>query len=203
MARSKVLYGTMSDVITPLFGSSTVRREILVAFFARPGVVTHPRELARRLGRAPQVVGRELERLEAAGILTSDTIGRARRYRVDDESLIASEMRSLVAKTIGIEARLREALARTPGVEEASIYGSYARGADRATSDLDILIVGHVDRTRLSERLVELEQDLGRDVNVIAYEPTELEALRRAGDPFLADVFSNPRIRLLPVEGAE
>ncbi len=192
----------MTDATLPLFGSSAVRREILAAFFARPGVVAHPRELARQLRRPPQVVGRELRRLEAAGILASETIGRSRRYRVDEASPIAAEVRSLVAKTIGIEARLRAALATVPGVEEAYVYGSYARGTERPTSDLDVLVVGSVDRTVLSERLVELEQDLGRDVNVTAYGRAELDALRRADDPFLADVFTNPRIRLLPAERA-
>lgn len=192
----------MDDATLPLFGSSAVRREVLAAFFARPGVVAHPRELARQLRRPPQVVGRELRRLEAAGILVSETIGRARRYQVDDASPIAAEVRSLVAKTIGIEARLRAALATVPGVEEAYLYGSYARGTERPTSDLDVLVVGAVDRTALSERLVELEQDLGRDVNVTAYGRAELDALRQAGDPFLADVFANPRIRLVPPERA-
>jgi predicted nucleotidyltransferase len=190
----------MSDTSLPLFGSSAVRREILAAFFARPGVVAHPRELARQLRRPPQVVGRELRRLEAAGILASETIGRARRYRVDEASPIAAEVRSLVAKTIGIEARLRAALATVPGVEEAYLYGSYARGTERPTSDLDVIIVGSVDRARLSERLVELEQDLGREVNVTAYERAELDALRRVDDPFLTDVFASPRIQLLPPE---
>jgi len=186
-----------------LFGPSAVRREILEAFFARPGVVAHPRELARQLHRPPQVVGRELRRLEAAGILTAETIGRARRYRVDEASPIAAEVRSLVAKTIGIEARLRAALATVQGVEEAELYGSYARGTDRSTSDLDVLVVGAVDRATLSDRLLDLERDLGRDINVTAYERSELDALRRAGDPFLADVFENPRIRLLPVDRAD
>ena len=190
----------MNDALLPLFGSSAVRREILSAFFARPGVVAHPRELARQLHRAPQVVGRELQRLQEAGILTSNSVGRARRYRVDDNSAIASEIRSLVTKTIGIEARLRAALARTPGVVEAYLYGSHARQTDRPTSDIDVLVIGSVDRVGLSERLVELEQDLGRDINVVSYEAGELEKLRRSGDPFLADVFSNPLIRLIPAE---
>lgn len=192
----------MHDAIKPLFGSSAVRREILSAFFARPGVVAHPRELARQLRRPPQVVGRELRRLEAAGILTSETIGRSRRYRIDEASPIAAEVRSLVAKTIGIEARLRAALATVPGVEEAYLYGSYARATERPTSDLDVLVIGSVDRATLSERLVELEQELGREINVTAYERAELDALRQASDPFLADVFASPRIRLVPTERA-
>lgn len=188
----------MTDAIAPLFGSSAVRREVLASFFARPGVVTHPRELARRLSRPPQVVARELRRLEGAGILRSETIGRARRYRVDDGSPIASEIRSLVVKTIGIEARLRDALAEVAGIDEAFLFGSYARGTDRATSDLDVLVIGDVDRQELSERLIDLEQDLERDVNVTAYAPAEFDDLRGRDDPFIADLLAHPRIRLLP-----
>ena len=66
----------------------------------------------------------------------------------------------------------------------------------------DVLVIGSVDRSELSERLLDLEHDLGRDVNVTAYERSELDALQRTGDPFLADVFSGPRIPLLPVDTA-
>jgi uncharacterized protein len=192
----KVSYGTMPDAIGLIFGTSLLRRQVLGALFARRGVEVHPRELARQLGRPPQTVNRELDRLEAAGILVSSRIGRARRYQVDEASPIAAEVRALVVKTIGVEARLRSALVDLPGVEEAFIYGSYARGSDRPTSDVDVMIIGTPDRRTLSERLVGLEQDLGRDVNVTAYAHDEFEALRAGGDTFLADVLAGPRIAL-------
>ncbi len=201
MTLTKVSYGTMNDAIGLIFGASLLRREILGALFARRGVEVHPRELARQLGRSPQPVGRELDRLEAAGILVSGRIGRARRYRVDVASPIASEVRALVVKTIGVEAQLRSALADLPGVEEAFIYGSYARGSDRPTSDVDVMIVGRPDRRALSERLVGLEQELGRDISLTTYAHDEFEALRAGGDTFLADVLAGPRIALVGQRG--
>ncbi len=185
----------MTDIA--LFGESVVRREILRTYFARPGIVRHVRELARELGWSATIVGQELDRLQRTGILTSERIGRARRYRVDDQSPIASEIRSLVQKTIGIEARIREAIADLPGVEDAFLYGSYARGDDRATSDLDLFVIGPVDQERLSERLTEAERDLGRDVNVASYERGELKRLRTAGDLFIERVFEGPRVPLV------
>lgn len=179
-----------------LFGESEVRRQILRTFFARPEVVRHVRELAREIDRSPTIVGEELDRLERTGILTSERIGRARRYRVDDRSPIADEIRSLVQKTIGVEARLRDAIADLPGVEEAFLYGSYARGDERATSDLDLFVVGSVDQEALTERLTDVERDLGRDVNVATYDRTELERLRREGDLFVAGVLEGPRVPL-------
>jgi predicted nucleotidyltransferase len=185
----------MADIA--LFGESAVRREILRTFFARPGIVRHVRELARELGRSATIVGQELDRLERTGILKSERIGRARRYRVDDQSPIASEIRSLVQKTIGVEARIRDAIADLPGIEEAFLYGSYARGDERATSDLDLFVIGLVDQERLSERLAEVERDLGRDVNVASYVRGELERLRKEGDLFTEQVFEGARVSLI------
>jgi predicted nucleotidyltransferase len=180
-----------------LFGGSVVRRQILRTFFARPEVVRHVRELAREIGRSPTVVGEELDRLERTGILTSERIGRARRYRVDERSPIATEIRSLVQKTIGIEARVREAIGDVPGIEEAFLYGSYARGDERATSDLDLFVVGSVDQEALTERLADVERDLGRDVNIATYDREELERLRQDGDLFVAGVLEGPRVPLI------
>lgn len=184
------------NVDIALFGSSDVRREILRRFFGRPGVVRHPRELARELQRSPTIVARELDRLERAGILTSERIGRARRYRVDDASPIAAEVRSLVQKTIGIEARLRDALSGLAGVRQAFVYGSYARGDDRPASDLDLFVVGEVDLEDLTERLNRAEGDLARDINVVSYAPDELDRIR-AQDSFVQAVLDGPKVWLV------
>jgi predicted nucleotidyltransferase len=76
-----------------------------------------------------------------------------------------------------------------------------ARGSDRPTSDVDVMIIGAPDRRALSERVVGLEQDLGRDVNVTTYAHDEFEALRARGDTFIADVLAGPRIALVGVRG--
>ncbi len=177
-----------------LFGESDVRRQILQRLLARPGVVRHVRELARELNRSATMVGQELNRLEQAGILASERIGRARRYRIDDRSPIATEIRTLVQKTIGVEARLREALSNVPAIEEAFLYGSYARGDERATSDLDLFVIGSVDQELLSERLADVELDVGRDVNVVTYERAEFQRLREEHDLFIETVLEGPRL---------
>ena len=181
-----------------LFGESKVRRDLLLRFFARPGLERHVRELARETGWSPTIIGRELNSLEGAGILRSERIGNLRRYSVDANSPVAAEIRSLVQKTSGIEARLRFALRGFPGVEEAFLYGSYARGDERATSDLDLMVVGSVDHEALSERITEAERDLGRDVNPTTYDREEFERLQRDGDLFIESVLRGPRIQLLP-----
>jgi len=186
-----------------LFGESKVRRDLLVRFFARPGLERHVRELARETGWSPTIIGRELNSLERAGILRSERLGNLRRYSVDTDSPVATEIRSLVQKTIGVEGRLRLALRGVPGIEEAFVYGSYARGDERATSDLDLMLVGSVDQELLSERITDAEGDLGRDVNPSTYDREEFERLRREGDMFVDSVLRGPRIQLLPATSAQ
>jgi predicted nucleotidyltransferase len=190
----------MNGAIDLIFGTSEVRRQVLTAFYTSPGLVTHARELARRLGHPSQVVGRELRRLEDTGILASEAVGRTRRYRVNAASPIAADVRGLVLRTIGAEALIRAALGGVAGIEEAWIFGSHARGTERPSSDIDLLVIGPVDRVALSERLVEVEQELGRDVNVVAYTRAELADLESAGDPFVVDVLAGPRTRLDVIE---
>lgn len=180
-----------------LFGRSAVRRAILGRFFSRPGVERHGRELARELGYAAQPVARELRALERAGILTSTTVGRARRYRVNESSPIAPQISSLIQRTIGVEAKLKEALQGLPGVEEAFIYGSYARGEDLPTSDIDVMVVGPVSRRALSDRLRSVESEVGRDINVTRYSSADVQRPRRSRDRFLADVLRGKRIALV------
>jgi len=180
-----------------LFGTSKVRREILARLFSSPGMTRHAGQLARELGRAPQAVGRELGRLEDAGILVSERIGRARRYRVDERSPIAAELRALVQKTVGVERHLGRALQDLPGVEEAFIYGSYATGTDRPASDVDVMVIGSVDTAELARRVGDVERELDRDVNIHVYTREETRSLLEAGDRFLRTVFDGPRIDLV------
>jgi predicted nucleotidyltransferase len=88
-----------------------------------------------------------------------------------------------------------------PGIEEAFLYGSYARDEERAASDLDLFVIGRVDQALLSERLGDVERDLGREVNVASYERNELEQLRQAGDLFVERVLEGTQVPLIPALG--
>ena len=181
---------------TLLFGSSDVRRAALQHFFARPGVEDHVRAVARAIERDPTAVARELDRLQQAGILASSRRGRLRIYRLATSALV-EELRPLVQKTVGVEARLADALRGVPGIRQALIFGSYARGTERATSDVDLRVIGEPDPEQLWQGVLAAERDLGRDVNVTEYTGREFEKLRRKRGSFVASVLEGPVIQLL------
>lgn len=180
-----------------LAGASEIRAGILRHFFARAGVEDHVRAVARALDRDPTAVARDLDRLERAGVLTSTRRGRLRIYRLAPSSLV-DELRPLVQRTVGVEARLADALREVAGIRQAFLYGSYASGTERAASDLDLMVVGEPDPEQLWDRLLAAERDLRRDVNVTEYTPREFDALRRKRDSFLISVLSG---RVVPLIG--
>ena len=184
-----------------LFGRSLVRRELLIEFFVRARTDGHVREVARSIGRAPAAVGRELERLQQAGILRSFVRGRNRTYAVDAESPVAGEIRLLIQRTVGIEATLRKALEGLSGIEEASIFGSYASGKLRRSSDIDLLIVGSPPSNSLRKKLRDAERVLRRDVNVVELTADEVRSRRRKRDPLIGDILRGPRIVLVGASG--
>ena len=178
-----------------VFGHSAVKDRILIEFLSRPGTKAHVREVARRIHASPPAVGAALSNLASLGILQSETVGRSLVYSVNERSTLLPDIRSLVQKTLGVEARIASALEGLPGVDSAYIFGSYAAGTDRAQSDIDLLIVGRPDRIALSERITAVERALGRDINVVAKTEAQLRA-RKTSDTFWRRVLTQPLVHV-------
>jgi len=179
-----------------LFGRSRVRERILFEFFAKPGTSAHVREMARRVKASAPTVGAELAELARLGVLQTQTVGRSLVYSINERSPLLGEIRALVQKTIGIEGLLAKAFEGLAGVDAAYIFGSYAAGTDRASSDVDLLVIGRPNRVALSEKLAPVERTIGRDVNVVTKTEAQVRERRTGGDPFWRQVLGKPMIRL-------
>ncbi len=70
----------------------------------------------------------------------------------------------------------------------AFIYGSIARREERATSDVDLMIIGEVGLAELSSALRKAEKRLGREINVTNYSIDEFAKKVAENDHFLTTV---------------
>ena len=68
------------------------------------------------------------------------------------------------------------------------VYGSVARREERATSDVDLMVIGDVGLAELSPSLRKAEKRLGREINVTNYSVDEFRKKVAQGDHFLASV---------------
>lgn len=179
-----------------LFGRSGVRRDVLRAFFERPRFEGHVRDIARQTSRGVSAVGRELARLEEAGVLRSKRVGRSRVYQLDADSTVVRDLRPLVQRSIGAEGILRNALTNVESIEEAFIYGSYGSSTETPLSDVDVFVVGRPDEV-MWERIVEAQRELGREINVKHYTRAEVDRLRRSGSEFIRSAYAGRRVTLI------
>ncbi len=177
---------------------SRTRKAAIGLLFTQPERAVHLRELARLAGVSPAMMAKELEALCAAGLVQQRRDGNRRLFSANPASPIFEELAGIARKTAGLADVLRQALAGLDGIDLAFVFGSVARGAARADSDIDLWVIGRCDYTALLQACTAAAGRLGRPVNPVLYAPAELAALQAQPDnAFLAEVRRQPRLALI------
>jgi hypothetical protein len=184
-------------LLLPLFRSRGQAR-LLARVFLHPDERRSLNQLAHELELDPATVQREAERLEEAGILTSERIGRARLVRPNEESPFFPELQGLLLKAFGPLPILRERLGELAGVEQAFIFGSwasrYAGEAGEPPGDIDLLVLGRPNRRELSRMCREASEELGFEVNPTVLSPSDWDS---DATGFIRSLKDQPLIPLL------
>jgi predicted nucleotidyltransferase len=122
--------------------------------------------------------------------------GNQKHYQARRESPVFEELHGLISKTVGVAGPLRQALApRAKAIRAAFVYGSVAKGTDRARSDIDLMVVSDSLRyADLFESLQKAETALGRKVNPTVMTLAQWRAKRSQADSFAARVAAGPRV---------
>lgn len=176
---------------------SATRRRLLAYYFTNPRARFHVRDLAKHLHVDPSNLSKELARLEREGLFRSEVSGRQKYFLLNRKYPLFTEVRSIVAKTVGAVPVLTDSLQKIEGIQEAYLYGSFARNQQDAASDIDVLVIGEPKPEILADVARKLEQRLGREINYTVLTPKELRLRRARKDPFIDDVWHNKRIRLI------
>lgn len=170
------------------------QQRVLRLLFGQPDHSFYGNELIRAAGSGSGAAQRELAKLEASGLASVEKIGRQKHYRANAASPLYPELRSIIEKTVGVAEPIRRALeALKPRVTAAFVYGSVAKGADRASSDIDLMVIGHdLGYGEVFGALELATKAIGRVVNPTVYSPEEFASKRKVA--FLSKVMSQPRL---------
>ncbi len=132
---------------------------------------------------------RELGQLTLAGIVRRSVRGNQVNFQANPECPIAGEIKSIVLKTAGVADVLGTALAPlSDRISLAFVYGSAARGQQRAHSDIDVMVVGSVTFGEVVTALADAQTRLCREVNPTVYPADEFLAKIKAGHHFITGV---------------
>lgn len=167
----------------------------LLLYFALHGdEPRHVRDLQRRSGLSMSSLHRDLERLEARGLVERMEEGSRVRYRAVEGHTGWKALRALIREFAHPAEVVEEALAGVEGIEAAFVYGSFARGDARDDSDVDVLVVGDVDaQSRIGRQAAEASLLLGRPVEIRAYTREKLERQIAAGSAVLRRILAGPK----------
>ena len=180
-----------------LFG--TYRKKVLSQLLLHPDTDYHVRELARQTGTAPGTLHKELVRLAAVGLLLRKEQGNQVRYQANQHCPVFPELAGLLRKTTGAAELLANALIPLqPAL--ALIFGSVASGAEIASSDVDVLIIGELGFADVVQATYPVQAELGREINPVVYSVLEFQRRIQAQDPFVHDLLAKPKIFLVGTE---
>jgi uncharacterized protein len=147
------------------------------------------------LGRRPSSLQGPLAALVSAGILHRRKDGNRVYFQADPACPFLGELQGIIAKTVGLIDVLREALAPlAPEISAAFVHGSIAKSLERASSDIDLIVIGSLGLSKLSPVLEAAEGHLGRPVNASVYSPQEFFKKISAKNHFLHAVLEKEKL---------
>ena len=171
---------------------------ILAVLYSRPDEEFYLRELARSSGTTASSLQRDLAALARAGIVLRTERGHQVYFRANRACPVFDELRGLVVKTFGVAEILREALRTLADhIDAAFVYGSVARGEERAGSDIDLFVVGDAGFGELIEALAPAQRRLAREINPTIFPREEFARKLHAGNHFLATVLEERKLFLI------
>jgi predicted nucleotidyltransferase len=182
--------------LAPLLRSDTQGR-ILAEVFHDPEREHSVTSLADHATTSLPTAARELDRAEAAQIVTSRRVGNTRLVKADTSNPLYSALRDIVMATYGPPAVVLGELGELPGIEHLYLFGSWAARyhgeAGRAPNDIDVLVIGTPDRDQVYEAGERAEKRLRLPVQVTI---RSAEQWARIDDPFVAEVRRRPLVSL-------
>jgi len=169
---------------------------LLKLFLTNPDGTFYVREIARLTNEPVNAVRRELDYLGKAGLLKSSNRGNQKYYSVIKEFPFYLELKKIIYATIAMGDYLNNKFSDSKDIELAFIYGSVARNEESEKSDIDLFLVGEISENELHRIVLEIENDIGRQVNYTLMDRNEFNNRREKGEPFIKRVLKEQKIIL-------
>ena len=176
---------------------SEITKKLFTYFFLNSADDVFVNELSRKLNVDKRNLVKKLRELEQGGILKSQNRGNLKLYSVNRSYPLYKEYRKIFLKTIGFEDKIKKTVKEVEGITEAYIYGSYAKNTMDTYSDIDLLVIGNHSIISLQRKLNKLQQEIGREINVVNMDENEFKKRKKSKDPFIAGILREKHIRVI------
>jgi predicted nucleotidyltransferase len=183
--------------LAPILRSDTQGR-ILARLFADPATSHNLSELAQWAGTSMPTVQREVGRAEHAGIVTTEKIGPTRLVRANPDHPLFDPLRRIVLSTYGPPLVIAREFRDIDGACAVILFGSWAARyvgePGRAPNDIDVLVIGSVDRDAVDDAAERAERAIGLPVQATVRSRAQWSSAR---DSFIREVKQRPIVVVL------
>ena len=164
----------MDNLFAGLISSKT-RIKLLVRFFFNPQTQSYLRELAKELNVSTNSVREELNQLTKTKLLKSQKSGRQVFYTANTKHPLFSDLKSMVAKVMGIDQVIDGIVHRLGDLEKAYLIDDYAEGKDSGI--IDLVLVGDIDEYHLNDLSRKTERYIKRKIRPLVVSRSEYRVL--------------------------
>lgn len=155
--------------------SSKTRIKLLLKFFLNSHATAYLRSLESEFGESSNGIRLELNRLESAGLLTSESEGNKKIYRANTSHPLFSEIHNIVLKHLGLDQVVENVIQRLGNVQRVFLAGDFSKGIDSQV--IDLVFIGDFDKTYLTSLVEKAEKIVGRKIRYLIYDTQEAVAI--------------------------
>lgn len=174
------------------------QQRIVAALLLQPDKDFSMTELIEQAGGGSSSTYDFVTALARDGIVHEQRVRNTRLFQANRGHPVFDELHAIVVKTFGVAEPIAAALrplAERHRIDAAFIFGSYAKGTDQFSSDIDLFVVGNVSVGKLRVALDPVQQQLGREIHPNVYGIEGWPELLQT-DPVIKSIWEGPRIEL-------
>ena len=139
----------------------------MLKFFLNSGVKGHLRGLEKEFGENNNAIRLELNRLEEAGMLSSEKQGNKKLFSANLKHPLYKEIHNIVLKHFRLDRFINNIITRLGDVENVFLGGDFAKGVDCPI--VDVHFVGNLNSKELVGIVTDAEKVLGRKIRYLVF----------------------------------
>ena len=125
--------------------SSKTRIKLLLKFFLNAKTTSYLRSLEGEFGESTNAIRLELNRLEEAGMLSSEMKGNKKLYTANAKHPLFNEVRNILIKHIGLDQIIEKVVNKLGDLERVYLVGNFSKGIN--SQIIDLIFVGNISVT--------------------------------------------------------
>jgi DNA-binding transcriptional ArsR family regulator len=154
--------------------TSKTRVKLLLKFFLNSKTKSYLRNLEQEFGESSNAIRVELNRLEGAGLLSSEVEGNRKYFFANIKHPLFNDINSILKKIVGIDQIIERITSQIGDLEAAYVTGDFAKGSDSKIIDL-VLVGKNLDNNYIANLVEKAESLIDRKVRYLVLTPDQMK----------------------------